>query len=320
MLITRPRISTALYCILLLSPALSDAQGSTNGSGGAQFGVYAFNAGTWNAEIAKTFPLVMVQYQGWTDNVEKIANIKKLAAEGQRVIVDFEFLENKEQRRSTEPMPSFEATISEASHLLDQLAGVPLEGVSIDEENMQSRDRRERLADVYRVLKRAYPSRIFLQWVGIGRTITGVLRTDWRAIPADGWIIDPYLITGGDYETYVQVMKRVTGRIYSVVWLAPGWQVGGARRQVADPSWWDADQWRTFYNRLAVNQTYGVTSIFYMYALQAGEPTSLWAGSDCDRAFHRAIVEVTIPYLKAHSLPRTTPAQRPDWIPSYCAN
>jgi len=304
----------------VLSPTLGVAQTSLGNPSGNTFGVYAFSAGTWNGEVAKTFPLVMVQYQGWAENATKIADIKKLASQGQRVVIDFEFLETKEQRRSNEPMPPLETIIAAASRMLDQLSGVPLEGITIDEENMLSRDRRQRLADVYRALKSAYPSRIFLQWVGIGRTINGVLRTDWHAIPADGWVIDPYLISERDYARYVQIMKGATNRIYSVVWLAPGWKVGGARRQVADPSWWNTDQWRIFYNRMAVNQANEVTSFLYMYALQNGDATSLWAGNDCDRAFYRAIVDVTIPYLKAHALPMVTPAQRPDWIPAYCPN
>lgn len=283
----------------------------------APFGIYAYDPSAWNAEAAKHFPIVVVQYRSWQKSSRDIQNIKALAASGSRVIIDFEFWATQRQRQGHESRRVGDVVVA-ATSLLDQLKGVPIEAISLDEENRPTPDRLALLNTLYGQIKAKYPDRRIVQWISATINLPQLSILDLKKVGADGWIIDPYTLPATDYQEYVRVMKGVNPTIYSVVWAAPGWQVAGGFRKIASPSWWNDASWRTFYNRVAVNQANDIPTIFYLFGLDQGWPKMLWGGGSCDRSFYASLVTDTLPYLQKHQLALTAPAERPSWVPRYC--
>lgn len=282
------------------------------------FGIYAYSPATWNASVAEHFPIVFVQYQSWARNQRKIQNIRELASSGSRVIVDFEFLKSLGQRTGRQAPPPVDDIVADADYLLAELDGVPLEGLTLDEENLTSPQRLALLGDLYVRLKRAHPDRRFLQWISATTDVAGLRRLDLGGVPADGWVMDPYRLPASDYAAYVRQMRTVSNRLYSIIWAAPNWQVGGGYRKKADAAWWNGSQWKVFYNRLAVNQANGIPSIFYLFTLDAKQPVGLWKGNKCDQNFYMNLASQALPYVRGHKLPLRIPATKPAWLPTYC--
>ena len=210
----------------------------------------------------------------------------------------------------------------QVSELLDKLSNVDIEGITLDEENVPSFARLRYLSGIYHELKQRYPKRVFLQWLSVGRQLprTLSLMGDSKALGTDGWIIDPYVLPNEEYETLILSLAKNSSRIYAIAWAAPGWQVGSGRRVPAFSGWWNQSYWQTFYKQVTVNRWYNIPTLFYLYGLESGKPVSLWGGNKCDREFYQNFTSETLPYLRNHSrLPVTVPAQRPNWIPSYCS-
>jgi hypothetical protein len=292
--------------------------GPAKASQAPSFGVYGYNPSTWNGDLAGHFPIVVVQYRPWKRYPHDVDGIKQLAASGARVIIDFELWQTVRQRRGSDSRDADEV-ISQARALLDQLKGVPLEAISLDEENVTAPQRLSFLNDIYNRLKSRYPSRRIVQWVAPAADAGSLRRMSLKSIAADGWIIDPYKLSITEYAKFVAAMKDISPTIYSVVWASPGWKVGGYWK-AADPASWDRASWKTFYNRLAVNQRNDIPTIFYLYGLDRGQPRALWTSNSCDRQFYTALTSVTLPYMKQHTLSLSIPASRPSWMPSYCGD
>jgi hypothetical protein len=145
-----------------LAPVTAAALLSCSGAAAADtpaFGIYAYDPGTWSSDIASQFPIVFVQYHSWSRNKAEIQQIKNLASAGSRVIVDFEFLKTRGQRAGRQPMPALDDTLADADYLLRELNGVPIEAITIDEENLTSPERLKRMSDLHVALKKAYPDR-----------------------------------------------------------------------------------------------------------------------------------------------------------------
>lgn len=263
--------------------------------------------------MAERFPIVFVQYHSWKRDPSEVREIRTLAANGSRVIVDFEFFKSTPERQGRTRAPKLPAIIADADWFLQQLEGVPLEAITIDEESDPSH--LPLLGRVYTALKQRYPERTFLQWLAAD---ANPAMLNLAQVPADGWVIDPYLLSPRDYTGYVATMRRVTDRIYSIVWASPDWQVGGGFRKKADRHWWNQQQWRVLYNRLAVNQANGVTSVFYLFGLEGQRPRVVWQGDSCSRGFYSTFTAKTLPYIERNRLPLAIPADRPAWMPSYC--
>lgn len=273
-------------------------------------GIYAYRPVEWNAEVAERFPIVFVQYESWNRNYRKVEQIKSLVAGGSRVIIDFQFLKSLDERAGRKPAASLETILADADWFLRHLHGVPFEAITLDEEVLPVHI--PRLVTLYSALKERYPERLFLQWVATHDV------APLKGVPADGWVFDPYLMPQRDYAAFVASMRRLSDRLYSVVWAAPNWQIDGGFRKEAHPSWWNDGHWRVLYNRLAVNQANDVPTIFYLIGLEGKEPVPLWTGNACSQSFFKNFSTVLLPYLEKHRLPLATPAEKPHWMPDYC--
>jgi hypothetical protein len=302
--------------VLLADSATQEAGNSGIAPAPLRIGLYAYNRGSWNASVARQFPLIVYQL-GPTDPLDRAAGeISSIAADGGRIIVDFEFMTTNGQREGKAPLPAQAQVQARLFALLDRLDHVPLEGVSLDEENLLSADRSDYLSRLYRAAKKRYPDRPFFQWVWLGKRPVAMARL--AALPADGWIIDPYQSTSQGYATLVGEMKSISPRIYSVVWASPSWNVEAGHRIQAAPGWWNERRWKLFYDSLVTNQREGVPTILYLFGLNDGRVSTLWSGADCDRRFFQKLVTVTVPYVEAHTLSPVTPSQIPQWMPGHC--
>lgn len=327
---TEPRSATAsrfemalkLIFAALLAPSLStDARAAD----WRIAGVYAHEAKHWDTNVGKQFPLVVFRYYTGQPVKPQIEAIRELAESGNRVIVNFEFMANAQQRKSLEAPPPFYIIKSKLLTMLNGLEDIRVEAISLDEENDLSDSKIEYLNGLYQAAKQHSPRRKFVQWIvfrkkggqiqfqGIDSLDTGI-----DSLDTDGWIIDPYLSSEKDYGLIVDALKETSRPIYSVVWAAPGWNTSAGYRVHAQPNWWNGSQWKNFYNRLAVNQKNNVSTIFYLYGLDKKNVRSLWVGNSCDRKFFRDLVNITLPYYRTNNISPTTPASRPPWIPAYC--
>ena len=287
---------------------------------GPAIGIYGFKKQSEGGPIPAEYDLVVIHYPAFsTDNSEVLEDISEQAAQGRRVIVDFQFMTTREQRRARRPLPPLDETETALGAMLDQLEGVPLEGITLDEENRTRPERIRYLTELYNRTKQSYPERNFFQWLSLGARQT--LRT-WspKTFPADGYVMDPYLVDDQTYGALAELLVGSDKPVYSVVWASPGWEVGAGRRMRAKPEWWNERQWRTFYNRLAVNSEYRINTIFYTYSLPGNLPAALRFGSRCEREFEQALLEVTIAHLRTDPIDPRTPDTRPDWIPAFCQN
>jgi len=281
-------------------------------------GVYAYDSRDWESHVEKKFPLIVVRYHIGQEVAPQVRTIRNLAASGNRVIVNFEFMQNIEQRRSRASLPPFDKIKPKLLAMLDGLGDTQVEAISLDEENNLGSDKIEYLNRLYQVAKDHSPHHKIVQWVVFRKQGGHVQFQGLGSLAADGWVIDPYLSSEKDYSTIVDALTKTSKPIYSVVWASPGWQVSAGYRIHAEQDWWNGSQWKTLYNRLAVNQKSNISTIFYIFGLKNKNVASLWASNSCDRKFFEDIVNITLPYFQENYIPLTTPASRPKWIPTYC--
>ena len=307
-------VAASSFCVFAEPAALVPSQ-----IDGRQTGIYAYNPTTWTPEVASAFPLVVVQYHGWAPDPAMLTHVKDLASNGSRVLIDFEFLKTASQRRGIESAPQADEIVTQAGAMIDGLAGVPIEGISIDEENKLDSSRIALLTDVYKRLKQKYPAQHFLQWVSAGSYRLPSLGSDLASIPADGWIVDAYNLTMPEYEKFLAQFRAVSGRVYSVIWAAPGQRPDIAAATVAQPAFWNS-RWANFYVQIAYNRSIGVPTIFYLYGLSGSRAISLWTSNYCDKEYFSSFVKTTVPFIRSHALSTEAPAEKPQWLPDYCVS
>ncbi|PQM28005.1 hypothetical protein CVO77_05615 [Sphingopyxis lindanitolerans] len=281
-------------------------------------GIYAYEVKDWDPDVGKHFPRLIVRYYTVGAIDPQVALIRKLAENGNPILIDFEFIRNYDQRRGAEDLPPYEEVEAELLSVLDKLEGTPIEAISFDEENGLSANKITYLNRLYRAAKQSFPKRQFLQWIAM-QSKAGHVDLGWvGSIATDGWVIDPYLSSEEDYGEIVQRLTETSKPIYSVIWATPGRPIGKRPHPGTDAGWWNDSQWKTFYNRLAINQANKVATIFYLYGTEGKTIKRTWAGNPCDRQFYSDLVNVTLPYYRSHRLSPVTPASRPKWIPGYC--
>ena len=281
-------------------------------------GIYAYETKDWNADVEKQFPRIVIRYYMSGGMAHQVATIRDLAQRGNRVIIDFEFMRNYAQRKGTEAMPPYQPVETELLSLLEKLDGVPVEAITLDEENSLTADKIAYLNRLYAAAKKEFPKRRFLQWIMLRKKAGQVDFDLVGSIAAAGWIIDPYLSSQKDYGNIIRGLKATSKPVYSVIWATPGKDIQTRELVGAKAEWWNNSQWKFFYNRLAINQANKVPTIFYLYGIEGRTIKRTWAGSACDKKFYADLVRITLPYYRSNKLSPVTPASRPSWIPAYC--
>jgi hypothetical protein len=255
-----------------------------------------------------------------------VPELKQIAEAGVDLIVNVQFYEEKAQRGNREGA----SAMHEPQHyedlfasLLDATHGIPISGLTIEEENVFWDGRAEFLSDLYKRVKKRYPDYTFYQWYSPRRKPSiAIPGKTWPSLPADGWVIDQYGIYGKEFQAYIGEMKALNKPLLAVLWASPQIKVGD-RKVARDKDWWEAKGWKMFYSQLAVYQKYDVPLTFYMFApIDEGSKgnTPLYQSKDeCDRRFVTAFTSKTLPMIRSKKPIRLEiPKRRPDWLPGYC--
>lgn len=264
--------------------------------------------------------LDFVIYQAQLDNTRLRPEIVAALASNVDVLVRLQIYTADSQRAAEQaapPMPTVADYTERSSALIEPLRGLGILGITLDEENVYWSGRAEFLGSVYHELKSNFPETTIFQWYSSSQT-PNVPGKSWPNLPADGWIVNQYLMPGQVYQDYIAEMGKATPRLISVVWASPQWVPGMGDGQERSETWWNRTGWRLFYEQMAVNLRHGVDTAFFMFSLEP-QAVPLWDSRDaCVQRFLAAFVGTTLPHLKqARSLPMRV-SERPAWLPAYC--
>ena len=289
-------------------------------------GIYDKTWGDYVLEHPKVFDFIIYQARLQKRGAgEIVPELKEIAAAKVGLIVNVQFYEERAQRGNREGAPA----MLEPQHyeglfasLLDATHGLPLGGLTIEEENIYWDGRAEFLSDLYTRVKRRYPDYTFYQWYSPRRKPSiAIPGKTWPSLPADGWVIDQYGIYGKDFQDYIGQMKALNKPLLAVVWASPQIRVGDHTAS-RDDKWWDAKGWQMTYSQLAVYQKYDVPVTFYMFAPRDGSEanTPLYQSKEsCDTRFVEAFTSKTVPMVRSKQPIRLEiPKRRPEWIPGHC--
>ena len=131
------------------------------------------------------------------------------------------------------------------------LAAVDLDdfcGIVLAEENINYAGRPEVLAELYRRIKQKYDIPVW-QWWSPSTAVPG--SGGW--IPADGWVIDPYMMTGRDFRRYTR-KYLITGKPLVIM----PWAETTATSEPLPAAQWQANQ-----DQLDVAVEFNVPVAFY---------------------------------------------------------
>ncbi len=283
-----------------------------------EYGTYGNAWLPWLTKNQEPFGFVI--YQAQLDNAHLRPEIAAALESNLDVLVRLQIYTDDSQRAAepTAPeMPTVAEYTERSSSLIEPLRGLRVLGITLDEENVYWSGRAEFLGSVYHELKSKFPETNLFQWYSSSQT-PNVPGKSWPNLPADGWIVNQYLMPSQAYQDYIAEMGKATPRLISVVWASPQWVPGMSDGQERSETWWNRTGWRVFYEQMAINLRYGVDTAFFMFSLEP-QAVPLWDSADpCIQRFLAAFIGRTVPHLKrAQSLPASV-AQRLDWLPSYC--
>jgi hypothetical protein len=252
--------------------------------------------------------------------------LKSLNAAGVRLVVDMQFYTERAQRGIREgapPMEKPEYYVDMFAGVLDRVGDMPIEALTIEEENIYWDGRAEFLADMYHRLKTKYPQRDFYQWYSPRRKPSiAIPGKTWPDLPGDGWVVDQYGIYGQEFDDYIGQMKALKKPLIAVVWASPQWKVGDKSKS-HNKIWWDKQGWKMLYSHLATYRRFDVPISFYMFTTEEGESEQtipLFQSKDqCDQKFFDAFLKQTLPMVRSgQNIPLRIPGRRPAWMPGYC--
>jgi hypothetical protein len=288
-------------------------------------GVYGSHWVEYLASEPAAFDFLMYQARVYSQAPGDVAGELSLLSDvGVRLAVVVMFFEHKAQRAAWDGAPALrEPEYYEVlfDQLLNETASLDIDAFTMDEENVAQNS--EFLSDLYGRVKQRHPERNFYQWYSPTRkpnlAIPGKTRP---AMPADGWVIDNYGVSGSDFFEYIGEMNRLDKPLLAVVWASPQWQVGDRSRR-PNTRWWDRQGWKVFHSKLATYQYYDVPVAFFMFApLDPDNPGYIplyRSAEECSQRFFQAFRTRTIPHLRSRAeIPQTMPSARPDWIPGHC--
>jgi hypothetical protein len=252
--------------------------------------------------------------------------LKALSDAGLRLVVDMQFYTERAQRGIRDEAPPMRETdyyVDLFAAVLDRVAAMPIDALTIEEENVYWGGRAEFLGEMYRRLKQRYPQRSFYQWYSPRRKPSiAIPGKTWPDLPSDGWVVDQYGIYGEEFEEYIGQMKALNKPLIAVVWASPQWKVGD-KSKTHDQEWWDKQGWKMLYSHLATYRKHDVPVTFFMFTTEEGESEQtipLYQSKDqCDQKFLEAFVRNTLPMIRSgQRIQLRIPERRPAWIPGHC--
>lgn len=295
--------------------------------GGKDVGVYGNAWVDYVMEHPKTFDFFVYQARLLNTPADEISGkVKEFKAKGVPVVLDMQFYENSAQRGVREGAPPMKDVKHYEDLYAKVLNDVPRDAVpviTIDEENVYWGGRAEFLGELYKTLKARFPERSFYQWYSPRlKPSIAIPGETWPNLPADGWIIDQYAVSGDKFASYIASVKHLDKPLLAVMWTVPQWRPGDTSRHV-DTEWWDTKAWKTFYSQVATYKKYDVPIALYAATPRsegsAANAALYQSGNECDRKFFEALLSVTLPALRSgQHVAEEIPRQRPSWIPGHC--
>ena len=193
-------------------------------------------------------------------------------------------------------------------------------------------------ADGYQFLQWYSPHATKLNYPGSGET--------WPLIGADGWVFNQYTmsILGRDnsfvdsnYHQYAQAITNLGKPVFSIVWASPLRYPRASGKGKLNFDWWSRNEygnqaggWKGFHGQVAVNQSLGITTLFYaltphplgtvdydVFMTQADIP------KECGMEMFTELIHITLPFFRGNRIPATYAPAKPDWIlsaPTECSN
>ncbi|MEX2650473.1 MAG: hypothetical protein WD673_15815 [Alphaproteobacteria bacterium] len=308
----------ALLVLLLIAGGAARADEGLRWGDVGLYGPASLLDGPW----AGSFDFAIVQAHPNPEAIAKLDDsLRRAEALGVTVILDIDFTRKGDE--SKQPAPKLLDTYLERFRVvLDGIDRGRVHAVTIGEENLPWKGGARVLATLYDRLKERYPETRFYQWYSPTSRRLNVPGQQWPELPADGWVIDHYLLQGEAYERLVAGWTALGKPVVNLVWLSPDWQVG--HRRDPDPEWWERAGWRQFHHQLAVSRAHDLPVGFFMYRLPdraLGERRLRFYGEDGNSDATAFMTEVTgglVPFLRGRpDVPLAVPETRPAWIPGW---
>lgn len=156
----------------------------------------------------------------------------------------------------------------------------------VDEENIYWNGRAAVLEGLYRALTDRLSIPI-LQWYSPNKRNNAPGVNKWPVLSADGWVFDQYTMETGVYEKYVESMRAISERLYSVVWLSPQWEVGAGRR-VVNHDYWNEYGKERFVRHVNTNIRNNIPTLFFAFVLdKRNNPISFYKFAEADPRANR---------------------------------
>jgi hypothetical protein len=317
---------------ILLGALALTACAATCGAASLRFtdpGIYGTDWVRYALQKPDSFDWLIYQARLQQAGADRIpSELESLNKAGIRLVVNMEFL-TKDQRgmQGIQAGPKLEEPphyVDMFASVLDRVGAMPIEALTIEEENLYEGGRGEFLGDLYSRLKEKYPNHNFYQWYSPRLTPSiAIPGKTWPNLPSDGWVVDQYGIYDKEFAEYIGQMMDLHKPLLGVVWACPQWRVGEHAKK-HDEQWWDNKGWKMMYSQLATYRKYDVPVSFFMFANEDGpngrKTVALYQSKDqCDQKFLDAFVSGTLPMIRSgKSIPAAIPKQRPAWIPGHC--
>lgn len=166
------------------------------------------------------------------------------------------------------------------------LARVPVDelyAVTLGEENIFWKGQHEVLADLYRRIKKKYPTLPVYQWYSNTGRATDVPGFVWPWLPSDGWVVDEYWADSSDFQRLVRRHRMLAKPLIQLVWATPGIPRIPFHRSI-------------FEGQLRVAQEYDVPCGFFC---MQENPKRAWAWEEGAEAATKEVLAMAIEARKA---------------------
>jgi hypothetical protein len=214
---------------------------------------------------------------------ELCKRVKRLDANGKRVILDF-FLFDKSDEQA-KPAADYMAFLD---GFLSKLPIGRIYAITLSEENIYWNGHAEMLSALYDLVKAKYPGLAVYQWYSPGASAPGF---GWPLLPADGWVIDEYCMPKEPFESLVKKYTILGTPLIHIAWAAPGWK---------EFATWD----KVWADQLAICRRYGVPISFFCWWPKDSTPPppggkDMWSwaapeGTEHYRVWH----QMALPYVQ----------------------
>ena len=221
----RIRIGTSLVAALLLWLCAGAAvRGAEDRLSHSDWGLYGgVGMGYYSSEECP-FSLFILQCHAPAEPgfVAKLnQQLAAIDAAGRKAICYIWFWKDYAEKDGKAPLPSVDEVMSRLDTILPSLDRERVYAITLAEENIWWSGRADLLADLYRAVKARYPQLRVFQWYSGGAPGPAGFGTPY--LPADGWVIDEYSMSGDRLEHYLAAVRAMEMEAVIVCWATSSW-------------------------------------------------------------------------------------------------